>query len=113
MLPFVVFQFHLIFVLISGSHGEKRLLLNDPDYAARIQQLEVTVQTLVSEMTSVKQQKVTTESKLLEANTKISQLQSALNSRTRTYILIFFLYPLKFICSFNFRIEVVVRLPIK
>ncbi|CAG2187242.1 unnamed protein product [Mytilus edulis] len=84
MLPFVVFQFHLIFVLVSGSHGEKRLLLNDPDYAARIQQLEVTVQTLVSEMTSVKQQKVTTESKLLEANTKISQLQSALNSRTRT-----------------------------
>ncbi|VDI61444.1 Hypothetical predicted protein [Mytilus galloprovincialis] len=83
MLPFVVFKFHLIFVFVSGSHGEKRLLLNDPDYAARIQQLEVTVQTLVSEMTSVKQQKVTTESKLLEANTKISLLQSALNSRTQ------------------------------
>ncbi|XP_071145713.1 uncharacterized protein [Mytilus edulis] len=53
MLPFVIFQFHLIFVCVSTSESGKRLLLNDQDYAARIHQLEATVQTLVSEMISM------------------------------------------------------------
>lgn len=91
MLPFGVFQFHMIFVRVTGSTGEKRLLLKDPDYAARIQQLEVSMQTFVSEMTSVKQQIFASEANLLAANTKISQLQSALNLRTRNNTLIFFL----------------------
>lgn len=91
MLPFAVFQFHMIFVRVTGSTGEKRLLLKDPDYAARIQQLEVSMQTFVSEMTSVKQQIFASEANLLAANTKISQLQSALNLRTRNNTLIFFL----------------------